>query len=355
MAGAIQWIGLSVWPAGRPFVLVLVLIVYAGTLVALGAIPRRHLGLLSRLARAAHRDRVHIQDPTMGVARLDARRRSLLAALERDAIPSVVLAERLGRSDEDVCREYLAILRELIGIHSPRAELAGLDVPIADYLLSREPEAKRDRAGSDLVEEGVEGLELIELNEAAMRLRALPSQAWTTWVTEAPNREHRVHLRALAEHLTHLPAPHRRTALTILRDGRTPAQAAAETGVSEHLAAARAVRVLRRVGGLGPGGPNDAYIGMSLLGSPAGGRRPPEARAVATVYDQVRGHTRRRWRRALPAEEPDDSGATPPDAGHEYQLPETLGQQLPINVNAYIAPDVPVSAQPRHAETVAHT
>jgi len=294
LAGSIQWVGLSVWPAGRAVVLLLVLVVYGVSLAVLGVIPRRHIRLLSRLARAAGREGIGGQDPTMGVARLDPRRRSLLAAIERDGVPTVVLAERLGRTDEEVCREYLAILRELIGLRSDPAEF---DVALAGYLLSRMPEAKRDRIGKDVMEDGADGFELMELNEAALRLRALPARAWTTWVTEAPNQEHRVRLSTLAEHLAGLPASDRRAALAILRDGRTPAQAAAETGLSEHLAAARVIRVLRRVGGLGAGGPHDATIGMSLLGSGAAERRSPEARAVALVYDQVRAHTPRRWRR----------------------------------------------------------
>jgi O-antigen/teichoic acid export membrane protein len=296
-AGTVQWVGLSLWPAGRPLVLVLVLVVYLTTVAVLGVIPRRHIRLLSHLARAAGREGMGGQDPTLGLTRLDAKQRSLLAALERDWVPTVVLAERLGRPHENVCREYVTVLRDLIGARPGPVELAELDVRLAGYLLSRQPEAQRDLIGHELIADGADGLELMELDEAARRLRALPSQAWTTWVTETPNREHRVHLSALAEHLADLPASHRRAALAILRDGRTPAQAAAETGMSEHLTAARVVRVLRRVGGLGTGGPNDAAIGMSLLGSPPGARRPPETRAVALVYDQVRGYTRWRWRR----------------------------------------------------------
>jgi O-antigen/teichoic acid export membrane protein len=297
-AGAVQWAGLSVWPAGRPFVLLLVLVVYVAMVAALGVIPRRHIGLLSRLVRAAGRENMGGQDPTIGLARLDARRRSLLAALERDGVPPVVLAERLGISDEDVCREYMAVLRELIDAGQVPAELAELDVPLAGYLLSRQPEAHRDRTANELIEEGADGLELMELGEAVRRLRALPSQAWTTLVVEAPNRKHTVRLSALTEHLADLPAAHRRAALAVLRDGRTPAQAAAETGISEHLTAARVVRVLRVVGGLGKGGPNDAHIGMTLFGPPTAGARPPEARSVALIYNQVRAYRRWRWRRS---------------------------------------------------------
>ena len=55
-----------------------------------------------------------------------------------------------------------------------------LDPRIAGYLLSSEPDAQRDLIGHELLEAGVEPLELMELDEAARRLRALPSQAWAT-------------------------------------------------------------------------------------------------------------------------------------------------------------------------------
>jgi len=112
------------------------------------------------------------------------------------------------------------------------------------------------------------------------------------------HRGHRLKLTTLIEHLTALPEPHRRAAVIALRDGLSPAQVAAETGLSEQLVAAKVVRVLRSAAQLGRGGPHDAAIGMALLGSPADASRPPEARGVGLVYDQIRGHGRRRWRRA---------------------------------------------------------
>jgi len=297
IAASVQAIGLSLWPAGRPVVLALALASYLVTLVALQVIPRRHVRPLSRLARAALRKGLGGTDPTSGLASLDPTRRSLLASIERDGVPTVVLAERRHCSEREIRSEYVSALRELIGATAGPEAIEELQPRIAGYLLSPEPEAQRDLVGHQLIEQGVEALELMELDEAARRLRALPTQAWTTWNAQAPSSEHRVRLKDLTRHLASLPEPDRRAAVAVLRDGRTPAQAAAEVGVSEQLAAARIVRLLRRAGHLGRGGPDDAAIGMSLLGSHPAERRPPEARAVALVYDQVRAFTPRRWRR----------------------------------------------------------
>jgi O-antigen/teichoic acid export membrane protein len=292
IAAAVQAVGLHFWPAGRPLVLVLVLVSYIAAVLAFGVIPHRHFRPLARLARAAIRKGVGGQDPTVGLERLSASRRDLLAAIERDSVPTAVLAERLGRPEHDVRSEYVAILRELIGIGPAPSTL---DEPLGGYLLSQQPEAQRDRIAHELIEAGVDTFELMELDEGAQRLRALPRQAWTAWSAETSGGGHRVRLKLLAEQLAGLPESHRRAAVIALRDGLTPAEVAGATGLSEQLVAARVVRVLRGAAQLGRGGPRDAAIGMSLLGSHPSARRPPEARAVALVYDQVRRYARWRW------------------------------------------------------------
>jgi O-antigen/teichoic acid export membrane protein len=308
IAAVVQAVGLTLWPAGRPLVLVLTLASYLVGLVELGALPRRHLRPLGRLVRAAARQGIGSRDPTLGLSRLDAAERGLLVAIERDKVPIVVLAERLGRPAEQLRREYAAILRKLIGIEPATSEL---DERLGDYLLSREPEAQRDRMAHEVVAQGLDVFELMELNETVQKLRALPPRTWTELNAavhtgrgaahvhgQHVHGQHRVRLHTLLDHLAGLPEPHRRAAVAALRDGLTPAQIAAETGLSEQLVAARVVRVLRSVAQLGHGGPQDATIGMAVLGSPPGASRPPEARGVGLVYDQIRAHRRRRWRRA---------------------------------------------------------
>jgi O-antigen/teichoic acid export membrane protein len=295
IAAAVQVVGLHIWPDGRSLILALVLLSYITSLLALGVIPRKHLEFMPGLLRAAGRKGVGGQDPTAGLERLNSEHRSLLAAIERDDTPTVVLAERLGRSERDVRCGYVAILRELIGATTAQTEL---DERLAGYLLSPQPEAQRDLIAHELIDDGMDTFELMELDQAARRLRSLSRQAWTALAVQAPTRGHKVKLEALAQHLTGLPESHRRAAVIALRDGLTPAQVAAETGLSEQIVAARVVRVLRGVGQLGRGGPQDAAIGMTLLGSSPSAHRPPEARAVAHTYDQVRRHSRLRWRQA---------------------------------------------------------
>jgi O-antigen/teichoic acid export membrane protein len=296
IAALVQAVGLHLWPAGQAVVLALVLLSYLTAVLAFGVVPRRHFKPLARLARAAARKgNVSGQDPTSGLGRLDSWRRSLLTAIERDGVPTAVLAERLGRSEPELRRQYVGILRELIGAKAATSEL---DERLGAYLLSRQPEAQRDRIAQELVEDDADTFELMELNEAARRLRGLPREAWSAWAIETPSPRHRIKLKELVEHLAGLPEPDRRATLIALRDGLTPAQVAAQTGLSEQLVAARVVRVLRNVAHLGRGGPHDVAIGLALLGTRSSARRPVEARGVALVFDHVRRHPRWRWRRA---------------------------------------------------------
>ena len=294
IAALVQALGLQLWPAGRPLVLILVLLSYIAAVLAFQVVPRRHFKPLAGLARAAVRKGVGGRDPTGGLGHLDSDRRLLLAALERDGVPPAVLSERLGLSQPRLYSEYVRILRELIGA-TGRSEL---DERLGAYLLSREPEAQRDLLAHDLVEDGADTFELMELDEAAQTLRALPRQAWSAWAVETPSRTHKVKLGELVEHLAGLPERERRAAVIALRDGLTPAQVAAQTGLPEELVAARIVRVLRSVAHLGRGGPHDAAIGLALLGAAPSASRPVEARGVGLVYDQVRRRPRWQWRRA---------------------------------------------------------
>ncbi len=212
IAASVQVIGLALWPGGRAVVLTLVFASYAITLFTLRVIPRRHFKPLSRLARAALRSELGSNSPTTGMGRLNSSQRSLLASIERDGIGLAEQAKRLGRTVREVAVEYVESLRELIGAPPAPAGAEELYPRVAGYLLSSEPEAQRDHVGHKLMEDGVDSLELVELDAAAQRLRALGSQAWSEWTPPAISEE-----------------PRRRAAVTILSDGRTPAQA----GVSE--------------------------------------------------------------------------------------------------------------------------
>lgn len=176
IAIAVQAIGLAVWPAGRPVVMALVLVSYVGAVFAFKVVPRRHIGLLRRLASVAARRGMGGADPTSGLAHLAPARRNVLAAIERDGISVDVLAERLGWARSRVQNEYVGALRELISAPAPAS--VAFDTGIAEYLLSKLNLARRDILGRELVEEGVEGLALMELDEASKQLRAHPHDQW---------------------------------------------------------------------------------------------------------------------------------------------------------------------------------
>ncbi len=201
VAAIVQAVGLGVWPSGRAVVLVAVLASYIAALVVGRVIPRRHLRPLSRLTRAALRNGMGGRNPATGLESLDPEQRGLLASIERERVPTVALAERLGRSQSEIRRAYVAILRELTGSRETAGASEQLDLGIAGYLLSSEPDAQRDLIGHDLLEAGAEPLELMELDEAARRLRALPAQAWTSAGSRASGGEQTVKLEALTEQL----------------------------------------------------------------------------------------------------------------------------------------------------------
>ncbi len=186
IAVALQQVGLRVWPAERSLVLVGAFSAYLAAVVLFGVVQRPHWQLLGRLARTAlHQRGIGAPDPSAGLAQLEPRPRNLLAAIERDGRPLGELAEHLGRSERELRGEYVAALRTLIGAPAQPGEHDGR---IAAYLLSTQPEAQRDLIGRGLIEEDVDGMQLMELDEAARRLRALPCEAWAEVAAERPRR-----------------------------------------------------------------------------------------------------------------------------------------------------------------------
>jgi SAM-dependent methyltransferase/O-antigen/teichoic acid export membrane protein len=206
IAVATQAIGLRLLPSAKPLVLAMTFAVYLAAVLAFGVVPRRHRRLLARLVRTALRRGVGAGDPGAALKHLDPRQRNLLAAIERDDRSFPELVARLGRSERELRHEYVAALRILAGAPEPAGHdariptehdtrvpaghdtqmpaghddrmPAGHDARISAYLLSKQPEAQRDALGRALIEDEVDGLELMELDDAARRLRALPSEAW---------------------------------------------------------------------------------------------------------------------------------------------------------------------------------
>jgi O-antigen/teichoic acid export membrane protein len=297
---AIQLIGARLWPAGQAVVLAVMVIVYVGLMLGLRVVPTEHLRPLLRLLKQAVVGRVGTHNPTHHLSSLAREQRALLASLLRERTPLPIAAERLGRSERALRGEFVAILRHLSHTDSPGSEL---DYEVGSYLLSDEPEAQRDLVGRRLVEEGVDAIELLQLDEARRRLSGAPAQAWLAHGVPVGERlGPRAELGELARQLQGLESSTRHAAIAILRDGRTVNEVSRELGMPESVIAVRVVRVVRRVGKLGEGRPEDVAVGKTLFGERPGARDTVQARAVGHFYDRLRRAPRRHWRRAGLAE-----------------------------------------------------
>jgi O-antigen/teichoic acid export membrane protein len=299
---AMQLVGAQLWPAGQALVLVLMVVSFFGLLVGLDIVPRAHLRPLLRLARHAVVGRVGTHNPTQQLASLEREQRTVLAWLLRDRVPLHIVAERLGRGERELRLELVATLRRVAHVGAPQAEL---DDEIGVYLLSNEPEAQRDLIAHRLVEEDADAIELLQLDEVRKRLAGAPAQAWLAHGVPVGERLGvRAEVGELAAALRWLDPSMRAAALAILRDGHPLAEVSGQLGMSESVVAARVVRVLRRVGKLGNGGPEDVAVGKVLFGAQAGARGSAranardtvQARAVGHFYDRLRGAPRRYWR-----------------------------------------------------------
>jgi O-antigen/teichoic acid export membrane protein len=293
---SIQLVGTQLWPAGRMEVLTLMVVLYVALLLGLRVVPRTHLRPLLRLAKHAVVGRIGGHDPISQLAELAPAKRALLAALLRDHAPLAIVAERAGCSERELLGEFVALLRELSGGGSPHERL---DFEIGAYLLSEEPEAHRDLVARRLVDEGVDPIELLRLDEARQRLDGAAAHAWTAdGATSAAELSTRAMLDELAARLRGIESSTRMAALAVLRDGRTAAEAAAQLALSESIVATRVVRLLRGIGRLGDGGPEDVAVGVTLFGGRRVRRDTVQARAVGHFYDRLRQASPRQWRRA---------------------------------------------------------
>jgi len=291
-AAAIQLTLGAIWPSGHLVALALAVIAYCGLLVKLGALPTEEVRRLGRLLVAVMRNRIGSIDPAERLGALSAQERRLLAELERDRTPALLIATRERRSQRAVVTDYVATLRKLCRASPSDGEL---EERIGAYLLSSEPHAQRDRLGRGLVQDGANPADLLLLDEAVQKLRALSPTQWARWATdnETSTRYGAERIRAV---LADMPPASRRAAIAVLRDGRAAVHAAGDAGLAPELIAARVVRLLRRIGDLGRGEPFDAQLGLALLGPAPAPRATDDARAIGMVYDRLRAMRKRQWR-----------------------------------------------------------
>jgi hypothetical protein len=152
---------------------VLSLLLFPVLLIASGAIPRSHLRPLGRIGldtlprtrRSPLLDQVTVLAP---------RRRHVLEAVTRDRRPAPDVAAEHGLTVDEVGIRLTRALRQLTGAGKPGAE----DVLLGHYLLSDAGPADRDAWARALTFEGVDALDIHELDSAYVALRRTPSRAW---------------------------------------------------------------------------------------------------------------------------------------------------------------------------------
>ncbi|HEX2088125.1 MAG TPA: oligosaccharide flippase family protein [Solirubrobacteraceae bacterium] len=140
----------------------LAVVLYPALLVVTGVVPRTHARALVAVAASLASGRRTRTEVVERVAALPAADRELLRRV-------VVDGERGGGAE----REAAQALRRLVGIGD-----ADHDADIGRYLLSHDAHAEREARRRELRRDGVDPLELHELEEAVALLRRLPARAW---------------------------------------------------------------------------------------------------------------------------------------------------------------------------------
>ena len=156
------------WPLELASVLV-----YPVLLVASGAIPREHVRPLLRIAQATLPRRRR----TPLLQRVDSvppRRRAVLEAIVRDRRPPALVAAEQGLTVDEVGVRLTRALRQLAGAGDPGAK----DGLLGRYLLSDDGPAQRDAQARELALEGIDPLDIHELDTALTQLRRTPRRVW---------------------------------------------------------------------------------------------------------------------------------------------------------------------------------
>jgi O-antigen/teichoic acid export membrane protein len=141
-----------------------------------GGIPRRHFPRIGSMARAIGRRqprrRTHIRDRLAELASCELQS---LDALVHEHSPTLV-TEQSGQARLTLLESFVRSLRHVGGLGAPK----GRDGAIGAYLLSQASRAERDARARRLWREGVDPLELHELEVTLGHLRQLPNRAWAT-------------------------------------------------------------------------------------------------------------------------------------------------------------------------------
>jgi hypothetical protein len=163
-----HYLGAARWPVEA-----LTLLLYPLLLVVTRAIPREHFGPLARIGQnTLPRTR---RSPLLSrVPAISPRRRHVLEAIARDRRPPAAVAAEHGLTIDEVGVRLTRALRQLTGAGQPGDE----DLLLGQYLLYDAGPGDRDAAARALTFEGVDALDIHELDAAFMGLRRTPHRAW---------------------------------------------------------------------------------------------------------------------------------------------------------------------------------
>jgi O-antigen/teichoic acid export membrane protein len=161
-------LGAARWPVEA-----LTLLLYPVLLIVTGAIPRNHLGPLAKISQNTlpRTRRSPLLDRVPGIA---PRRRHVLEAIARDRRPAGSVAAEHGLTVDEVGVRLTRALRQLTGT----GEHGDDDVLLGQYLLYDGGPGDRDSWARSLTLEGIDALDIHELDTAFLSLRRTPRRAW---------------------------------------------------------------------------------------------------------------------------------------------------------------------------------
>jgi O-antigen/teichoic acid export membrane protein len=266
-------------------------------LLATGVIPPSQRGALLAILRNSVRRGMRPHELIARTARLPRTEGQVLLALTRDHERVTSVSARTGLPDRAVRLTLIAALRRLSAAGPPTAD----DYAISEFLLDTDSITERDAIARALWDEGVEPVDLHEIDFTFRALYEAPASAWpaTTQRRRLGRRESEWSLDPQATRLLD----------ALVREGRDRGQVAEDLGLTSLELDRRLVGALRQAGENGhrAHGPADAMIGSYLLdgsdGPPTGqlwaaGVDPIELQQLELKLAQIRSLSGRQWRRA---------------------------------------------------------
>ncbi|MGH2945010.1 MAG: lipopolysaccharide biosynthesis protein [Solirubrobacteraceae bacterium] len=158
----------------QPAIELLTFVAFLVLLVALRIVPPAHVRPLARIAWSLGPSGAARRRLVSRLTDLPEEQRSTLEALTRYRVSPDGVAASLGIPREAVCERLVRTMRAL----DDRERSTDADAAVGAYLLSGEPPAERDGVARRLWEEGVDPLELHELESTYDRLRSLHRDDW---------------------------------------------------------------------------------------------------------------------------------------------------------------------------------